>query len=267
MNQRELVELIKQQRLQTHQKWRVAHDSALAAHAALSETNDAQRQFIAAMRAKTLSPEEVVATQLQLFDATPGASVLAVQLHLRRSAIERIKLHNWRVLAVRGEPLLSQWGDKVEALRYPLLLAPELDDINELMYRELEAAQITGGAEAEWVPTQFRQRRRLDELTGGAYFAPLHHDGQGNSAIDMSEMDDKLRFLYERNERANAEMLRMLQQRQAGRGSQGRQGFRGKRGRGGWRPYGGGAVPAAAAEKSEAKPVFRHVEGTTSTVI
>ena len=97
----------------------------------------------------------------------------------------------------------------------------------------------------------------------------MHHDGQGHSALDLSELDDKLRLVYERN----AEILRAFQGRnKADRGSQDRgrgdRGFRGKRGRGGWgRPYGGDA-PAAAAEKTsgEAKLGFRHVEGATSTL-
>jgi len=90
---------------------------------------------IAAMRAKTLSPEEVIATQLHLSSALVAvqlhlssalfavqlhlsSALFAVQLHLssalfavqlllRRSVTERVRQHRWRVLVLRFEPMLS----------------------------------------------------------------------------------------------------------------------------------------------------------------
>ena len=163
--------------------------------------------------------------------------------------------------------MLSQWGNKIEALRFPLLVSPELDDINELMFREVDASSTTTGSGDGYVPSQYRERRRLDDLTGGSYFAPMCHDTAGNAAIDMSELEEKLRFMYERNERGTEEIIHRLQQGQRGgqqRGAQGRaqQGgrsnHRGRWSRGGGRPYGGAPPP-------ETKQDFRPVEVPTST--
>jgi hypothetical protein len=162
--------------------WRLFMQQHARERVAFERLPDAElkRQYIEAVKARMLTPEDVmVGAYLALGQPCDVSFHLCCLLN--KSPRERILAHNWRIASHQDETWLTTWGKHVENFEFPLLPFGELRTLNLRLMQEMVAARNPrGGGGPQRLPTVFRDVA----VTGEGYAVPVNEHGW----VDLSEV-------------------------------------------------------------------------------
>jgi hypothetical protein len=183
--------------------------------------------------------------------------VLAALL-MRRTGSERIKAHNFWVGHDREAAFMQQHGRRVMDLAWPL--PPAMNGMAAVTQKLLTETAGVRGAGREFTPSVYRQPGHQDaantDVLGGDYYAPILTNQQGESAVNLSDLEAFLAQLRTEVSRVANEVHRLRQgnnnSNHNGNGGRGR-GGRG-RGRNWHQQYPRGGETEAAAPTAAPTP-------------
>lgn len=221
-------------RIELHKQERLIEDYRALGNVAL------QSLIVDKAKMGDLSPDEVMSlTYLVYGDSEGEATKFYVRILLMKQGQERVTSHNWYVAKHAGPSFLSQYGDRIGKLTWPLFPQTEGNQVFSLLNYQIlaTAAPNPSGGAASASPSRKPLPFRIDPA-GAGYAAPVVPDAHGNPVVELTEVQNSflaMKKKLEALERQVQQQQRSFQQaepaprRQEPKHEQPAQGWRGKK--------------------------------------